>query len=281
MRTTLPPKFVLAWPEWTGHKYLHYHCREFNQESRTVSIWSTTYFYKRPNEMGHKTRYENAVVSAHLKIGDPNLWRELSFQGSWEVNNFARAAKLWTCRSSQIGVKALNFVTNGKFYPDETEVPIRFEPIRANYFTGQMEFCQTDRPLPHIFYKWDYRRWDWTGPPKDPEEWEKLLDACEKEWRELSHSQFVFVAQIPHDDIPLNGTWKQRVRSVLEFNDQDRLLLKTLKTSLGVERRPHGSVVKTVIKRCIKRFIARHPTRATTRLLQLLGASGDLKIQDN
>jgi hypothetical protein len=33
---------------------------------------------------------------------------------------------------------------------------------------------------------------------------------------------------------------------------------------------------KTIV-RCIKRFIARHPTRATTRLLQLLGAAGDLK----
>ena len=176
-----------------------------------------------------------------------------------------------------MGVKALNFVTNGKFYSHGKEIPVRFEAIRANYFTGEMEYRSTNRPFPQIFHLWDRRRYDWKEPSRGGEEWKKLLDACEIEWRELSHSQFVFVSQLAHDRIALKGTWKQRVRSVLEFHDRDRSFLRTLKTALGVERRPHRPIVITVVKRCIKRFITRHPTRATTRLLQLLGAASALK----
>jgi hypothetical protein len=280
MRTTLPPKFVLAWPEWHGHKYLHYHCMEINQKDRTVWRFENGY-NKQPHSGPIDTQYENAVVKGFPKMGNKDLKQELLSRGMWDYQGFSKAAMLWECRASQTGVRALNFVTNGRFYAHGTEVPVRFEPIRANYFTGQMEYRQTSRPLPNIFREWDCRRWDWKGWPKDKEEWEKLLDACEIEWRELSHSQFVFVGQLPHDLIPLKGTWSQRVRSVLEFSDRDRLILGTLKTALGVERRAHGSIVKTVIKRCIKRFIARHPTRATNRLLQLLGAAGDLKKQHN
>jgi hypothetical protein len=275
MRTTLPPKFVLAWPEWTGHKYLHYHCLVVDQEARSVYRFQDGYS-KHPYYGPIDTRYDEAVVGRYPVIINKDLKRELLFLGVPNFKDYAGAAMLWACRASQTGIKALNFVSNGKVYEHGTSIPVRFEAIRANYFTGEMEYRKTDRPLPNIFYKWDSRRWDWKGPPKEEEEWEKLLDVCEIEWRELSHSQFVFVSRLPYDRIPLRGTWKQRVRSVLEFNDRERALLGTLKTALGVERRPHGSIVKTVIKRCIKRFIARHPTHATTRLLQLLGAAGDL-----
>lgn len=275
MRTTLPPKFVLAWPEWTGHKYLHYHCMVVNQDARSVSRIQNGY-NKQPFHSPVETRYDEAVIGSHPININNELRCQLTLLGVHNFKDWSKAAGLWAIRASQTGVKALNFVTNGKFYEHGVEVPVRFEAIRANYFTGEMEYRETARPIPRIFYKWDDRRWDWKEPPPN-EDWEKLLDACEKEWRELSHSQFVFVSKLPYDRIQLRGTWRQRVRSVLEFNGRDRSFLGTLKTAIGVERKPHGSIVQTVIKRCVKRFIARHPTRATTRLLQLLGAASAFK----
>lgn len=275
MRTTLPPKFVLAWPQWSGHKYLHYHCMLVDQE--TCRVWNFQDGYtKQPYHGPLEAVYDHAVVDKHTFEMAHHLKCSLSIRGIRNFTDLSVAAGLWTIRASQTGVKGFNFVTTGKVYCHGEETPIRFEPIRVNYFTGQMEYRSTDRPLPDIFWEYDERRWNWRKP-KTQEDWEKLMDACEIEWRELSHSQFVFVSRLPYDAVRLRGTWRQRVRYVLEFYDHDRCYCGTLKTALGVERKPHGSNIRTVVKRCIKRFICRHPDRATSRLLQLLGAAGALK----